>query len=259
MLKLIKIDLKRGLFSYSFLLALITGIVASFYGTLPSIFSSRTDVINLFTKASGDGSGAIYILLTFIIVQIPLSTSYVTERDNNYLNYILSKTTTKKYLLSRFISNFLAGGILLSCTLIIVLGILAIFFPFCTNFNLYISNQTFKGYFEPVFMYSPLIYCLMIIGFNFLFGGAYASLGLAISSITNNKYITIACPFIFAIMYTFFIDFVNLEFLLPLTCLVPSYVPNATIFTIIGQMIILSLVSLILFVFGFFKKGEIYV
>jgi len=215
-------------------------------------------VISLFTKASGDTSTAIYAILTYIIVQIPFAASYVTERNNKYLNLILSKTNNKNYLLSRFISNFLVGGILLSTTLVIVLGILSIFFPFCANFNLYVTNQSFKGYFEPVFLHSPLAYCFMIIGFNFLFGGTYASLGLAISSIANNKYITIAGPFVFSIICTFILEFLNLQFLLPATCLVPSYVPNATIFTIMGQMVVLTFISLSLFIFGFFKKGDIY-
>jgi len=68
MLRLVKIDLKRGLLSWSFLFALIIGLMASFYGTLSSISLSEVDVISLFTKASGDTSTAIYAILTYILI-----------------------------------------------------------------------------------------------------------------------------------------------------------------------------------------------
>lgn len=260
-MNLFKVEIKRAILSWQFFISLVITLIVVFSGVAIDILDFKTykDIVELFTKGAGDSSSSIYLLITFIVVQIPFSTSYIIEKNNKYIMQLIFKTNLKNYTLVKFITNFVVGGLLLSSSLLIFLLLLSIFFPLVIDINFYISNGTFKGCFEDVFVYSPLLYLFIIIGLNFIFGGAYASLGLAISSLTNNKYVTIAGPFIFFIIYSIILEILGLQILLPQTCIIPSSVQGVSYITIFGQIAIITIISYITFAITIRRRGEIYV
>jgi hypothetical protein len=92
--------------------------------------------------------------------------------------------------------------------------------------------------------YATGLYILGRIGLGFLFGGAYATLGFAISSVARNRYVVLAGPLIIFLVATLVLHLLGLYGWIPPVAITPEVNLNSSAATILGNYVIIYGVSL---------------
>lgn len=118
-----------------------------------------------------------------IIAVLPMAASYVEDLKSNFVRYSIFRGSNSEYLVSKSISCFLLGG------LVIILGVL-LSFGICYLVFFPMERSPRAGETLPVGLG---VRCMQL----FLAGGLWATVGLAMSTIMESKYIAYVSPFIF--------------------------------------------------------------
>lgn len=139
----------------------------------------------------------IYALVFPLLASIAYSDSYAEDINTGVIKNILTRVEKRQYLLTRFIVNFLIGGILSVFPLVInFMGQMAAY-PLIDNNYYYGMPLVSQLSFWPELFYShPMLYTLLRLLIIFLFGATLASIGLAFSTIVKNRYIILIFPFL---------------------------------------------------------------
>lgn len=182
MLGIIKEEMNRAMKSKGMLLALTIGItivmihiihyIISFHYANQMIDFEKYPIIypatvcdkwiegNTFTMES-----FLYFLLLPIIAVLPFGTSYLTDNQSGFLKGIYMRISRKKYLIAKYISSFVAGGIAVILPLSVNLMCALIFLP-----NLdpqVVSGQSLiraATVFHELYYSNPLIYLVLFFG-----------------------------------------------------------------------------------------------
>lgn len=133
-------------------------------------------------------------LLAPLIACIPSATTYIVDKKSGILNYILLKMKRKKYITIRIAVNFLVSGLVLVIPQIIMLIFLIIRHG--------INNTSIEvvGAFSSVFYNSKIAYVTIMLVVFFISSAVFSTFALGISSIVENKYLTIILPYIYVII-----------------------------------------------------------
>lgn len=206
MLNLIKSELKRALTSKNMVFAIIISIASMFIGLNSMLWHNYRGVTYSYELAVYTGP---ICLLAIIISAIPFSTSYISEYESNYYTYIKHKVGSYKYIFTKFIVNFIAGGLVL-------------FIPFITFYLLLlvlkgVSNEDLSYGLElnktlvHIYNQSQVKYMLIKILLTTICGSTFATLALGISIYIRNKYLTILFPFLCYVGSAMFLSDYNLN------------------------------------------------
>ena len=160
-----------------------------------------------------------------ILAVLPSSTLFCDDYTSGYIKPILGRVDKKRYMRETVICSSIAGG-------------LAVFLPSFVTSIFYMSigvpnspelllqgQTTFldESIFSDIqFIWGGGLVIILLLVLAFLFGSLWSNVGLYVSSVFPNRYITLASPFIlyFALHLIFYrLDF--LLFLSPVTMLMP--------------------------------------
>lgn len=251
MTNLLKQDFKRAFINIYFLLAILICLLACSLGIYPYIDFFENGAIYFFLRAHSIGSSSVLALMVPLIPAIPFAFSYVNDKESGFINYIYLRNSKKEYIISRLISNSLAGGLSLALPLLFVFGLLSSIFPVK-----YVDMGSVKGAFSSIYNTSQVNYVFLLIGLAFIFGAVYSTLGLAVTAFVENKYLAIVFPF-----FVYFIPGILFP-ILGLDCFEPSttFIPSANIYTkwymIFIQQGILFILSASLFYIKVIREGD---
>ena len=211
------IELKRGFRRKTFLITLAIGIViclgdiligSQFY--IRRIFDSGFGIqgfymefmkgyvqspYELFSLFGSSQISNLFFVLIPILSAISFSDSYLEDLNSGFLKNVLSRCSKRKYLHSKFLSNFIISGITIAIPLLIQLIFLLATRPNITPYKL--AGTMRKGWLNvDLFLNNPLAYTLMWIFISFMFAGVIASIALGISIVIRNKFVAVISPFI---------------------------------------------------------------
>lgn len=187
-------ELKRTMFSRKVSIAIILTFIFMIIGGAEYIFNNYFDInaVYLYKYAYSDGTISLFVFAAPIIACIPFATSYIEERESNFLKYIYIKITPLKYAIIKVIINSFLGGVVLLFGLGSFL-ILCIVLKGVDSTGMITLNNSISN----IYSGSPLAYILIELLQTFVFGAVFATICLAISTFTNNKYL--------AVVFTFFL------------------------------------------------------
>lgn len=118
-------ELSRAFFNRSLLLAFVIGAFSLWYG-LSDYNEGRQDsqnisplLFNAYEAVIWAEQGLISLLVPFLAV-IPFADSFVLDRVSGQLRYILTRTTRRKYMVSKLLANSLAGGTAIALPLLLL-------------------------------------------------------------------------------------------------------------------------------------------
>lgn len=148
----------------------------------------------------------IYYVLMPLIVVIPFADSYYTDRENNTIYAILSKSTLKQYYYSKLICVFVSGVIIILIPLMINYLLNFAVFPrestveYLNGFG-QIQNQLYTAYpdeFLPIFFYhlfctNQYLYELVYLLISSAFGGLFAVIAFQISFVYKGNKLLLNC------------------------------------------------------------------
>jgi hypothetical protein len=114
-------DLRRAVFSGRFLLGVALGVAALYQPAYPfSFFGAAQFAGNTLTGAIQDTFGlGFYIMCCAVLCALPYADAHAWEAISGEYPYILSRTGTKTYILSKVLATALSGGLVLFASFLI--------------------------------------------------------------------------------------------------------------------------------------------
>ena len=150
-------------------------------------------------------SNTFFIYLATLLAAIPYSDSLLVDRRHGFLKNVLTRCRFSHYLTAKILANMAAGA--LAVCLPVALNIMYCFLVVKINAPVLIIgatdttlNQISMGALGYLFTSHTAQYLIFLIVLAAVFGAAYATFGLAVSTWFNNTYVTIAAPFAFLVV-----------------------------------------------------------
>lgn len=191
-------DLKNAIFNKKMGLSLALVLVCLFVGGAEVLFnnSEGIDFSYVFLFSLSCGTSSVLALIYPVLACIPYSDIYSIEKSSGYLLYKRLKKEKSRYILSKWISCGVSGGLVISVPV-------ALYFIICLlskGTNLVDGGMQYVTHNISFYQHSPVLYCFGYVGNAFLCGMIFSIMGLAISVFIKNKYLIIFLPLVIYIV-----------------------------------------------------------
>lgn len=182
------------------------------------------------------------LLIAPIAAVFPFADSYLKDEESRYIHFISFRERKIKYFFAKYLSNGMVGGAVLALPLLITLVISNMVFPTIAG---EVPNEIFN-------VSGMLGYILWIILLDFVFGFAYATMGLAISFFTKKKYIVLSAPMVIYLLSIYSFIYLNLMAYHPVLTYSPFaiYGAKTTAGILFGQLFLIMGLSSIIIAIG---------
>lgn len=183
-------------------------------------------------RAVGIGALIIYAPLA---AALPYADSFAQERSQKLARYILLRVKHKQYLATKFFVNGLSGGFSVALPMAIFFGFTSLKYARAlppTSFSGYTEDwMRCYGFLCEFYLPAPDLYIFYRILLGFAFGLVFATLGMAVSAFTNNRYIILSFPLIFETIVAFGVNFLGIPVFSPGYVLNPGGILHSTALT----------------------------
>jgi hypothetical protein len=201
----------------------------------------------------------IFVIFAPLAATLPYADSYLRDRDQGFARYALLRMTHSRYLIGKFIINGLVGGIAITLPMIVFFGFTMAVYPHSLppiSATVY-SEEWMRspGFLGSIYAPHPNIYIFARIILGFLFGFTNATLGLAISSFFRSRYVVLAFPFTFSLIYNFIFAILGAPVWWFGYVLTPDSMKASTAATVFLPLSIIFSLSTVS-IFGFIKKYD---
>ncbi|MCM1083852.1 MAG: hypothetical protein NC393_08950 [Clostridium sp.] len=150
----------------------------------------------------------VFFLLFPLLAAAPYGYSLHYELNSGYAKQILAKCRRQDYFTSKFAAVFISGGITVAVPLLFGLIVAACFFPAVSIDPMSLqSNINPANLWVDLFYEKPVLYALAYTGIDFVYGGLFACMALAISGWCANGFLAVVFPFILNTAFTKVISF----------------------------------------------------
>lgn len=189
-----KSELKRAIISKNMAISIFICIVSFFlnFDFIYSLLTYSERGVTYFYNWSV--YGGIISLLFIIIATIPFATSYIDDCSLDYYSSVKDKIGGFKYIITKFVVNFIAGGlvifipfILYFLFLLVSKGVSLIDLDYATEVNILLRH---------IFEQSQIQYMLLNIILSSIAGATFSTVALAVSIYIKNKYLVMIFPFL---------------------------------------------------------------
>ncbi|MFT8312865.1 MAG: hypothetical protein ABF633_01270 [Clostridium sp.] len=195
----------------------------------------------------------LYTPLMPIIAALPFSLSYLEDVKNGMIKYIDVRINHDKYLAAKLLTNGLVGGIAVSLPTIILTIIVRL--SFSGNINDFSGKGMYGGVFSNLLIYNFYLYVAVHIFIEFIFGFAYSSIALAVSSFIKNTIAVMISPFLFWVGGDLIFQFLNIQSYLPTEINQFYLIPKVTVNEIIVELVFITFFSSALFILKSRKRS----
>lgn len=212
-----KLEFKKAFSSMPYKLALLVNLLICLWQNVENYISTNEIIqlnsennngghrgfyeIDLFSHWIGvDGylmSSAVFFSLLSLTAAIAFGYSYLKERNTGYYLHMIHRNSKKKYLISKYAAGFICGGFSVAFPMLINFMINAMINPAgMINVNTWIT-PTQPFFFSELFYTCPLLYVLLVLIMDFIWGGICTALALSFSLFVKNIIIVLVMPAIF--------------------------------------------------------------
>lgn len=140
--------------------------------------------------------GFLYFILLPLLVVMPHSLSFFSDKENGYVKQVYTRVGRKPYLAAKFGAVFIAGGLVAVIPLLLNLALCAALLPALHPQNLAGALINTSVLWYHIYELHPLIYELLFMVVDFVFAGLVASLPLFFSFLTEKRFTILLMPFI---------------------------------------------------------------
>lgn len=202
-----------------FFIAVLVGCVFSFFSCLYNVqgyieikrnlermggnpMTQAFGLYNLWIGGESNSLGfALFFMLFPLLAVFPYGWSYQAEKKNGYLKMAEIRAGRRNYLLAKYIAAFLTGGCSITLPLLANFVGTACFVPAVKPTIIYdiYYPMHYGGIGSQIFFENPLCFVLMYMVLDFIYGGLFAVLGIAIGFFSKNRVVPVIGPFLFAL------------------------------------------------------------
>lgn len=191
-------DLKNAIFNRKMILAIALVLACLFVGGAEVLFSNSEgiDFSYLFLFSLSCGTSSVLALIYPVLACIPYSDTYSIEKSSGYLLYKSVKKEKSRYILSKWLSCGVSGGLVISVPV-------AIYFVICLlskGTDLVNNGMQYITHNISFYQNAPVLYCFGYVGNAFVCGMIFSIMGLAISVFIKNRYLIIFLPLVIYIV-----------------------------------------------------------
>lgn len=200
-----------------------------------------------------------FIYLATIIAALPFADSLWIDRNQGFLRFILARTSYRQYLTAKLMANLAAGAASVGSPLLLLFLFTSLSAHRTPPVNSLVfttwgaQNGNPAGILSSWYPAQPELYIMALIGMACIFGAVFATFGLAISGLVNNRYVILAAPFMLFMVSAYISERARHlgSHWSPETLLIPYNTTGVTAATLLIQYAVLVLISsLLLYFFG---------
>lgn len=260
MMHTFKFEVRRAFSSIPFLIALVLGVIISFTHLFNHVLPWLDGNFTPFNKWIGMDTFSfqlqLLLLICPIIVALPFSDSYFTDKKSGFSKAIYVRTSKINYITAKMIVNFIVGGFVYIVPFLLSLWTVMLLFPSVVPDSVDGTGILFDGQMWVELYYSePYHYIFRYIVMNFLYGGLFATIGLAISVFAKNRFVVLVGPFLLYLTIFFVFQLISLPEYIPAKFLSPGQEITSVKFSIIVmEFVVLLFISVATFVLGAYKS-----
>jgi hypothetical protein len=254
-------EINRAFNNRSFFLAVVLGVLAltqgladymsgpSWWGDAEYLARLPPYYNNAYDAVIWAQSGLIGLIAPLIAV-LPFADTFAYDRVLGYLRFVLSRTTYRRYLTAKYIVSFLSGGFAVSIPMSLCFLFSVIILPRGLNpdpFQARIQPSGALGPFGTLYDSAPDLYILSLIALSFLFGATYAIFGLSLSTLTDNRYIILATPFVLYNVVHYGLAILGIPAWSPVSAFVPHWLNHIAWLNVLTNLGGVFLISTVLY------------
>ncbi|GAB1303773.1 hypothetical protein [Bacillus altitudinis] len=191
---------QRKAFYFAILIGCTLSGIYFFMDVYPNIkYGQISPYTSWIESTTGSAIPGLFFTLMPILAALPAADIYRRDVQTGNWNFIATRGKKANYFFHLFTLNFLAGGIVVSVSLLFNIYLSFMTMPnipvdplISGNIDLVNSSTLF-----PDFYYQhPFLHMLFYVFLSFIFAGVFANIGLAASLFINKSFIVILIPFI---------------------------------------------------------------
>lgn len=161
----------------------------------------QTTLYNSWISMSDSTAHEVFYRIFPLLALLPCGHSLSEEVNGGYMKAVVPLIGRRKYFLSKLLASFLAGGAAVSIPLLMSLALTAAVVPGLNplpyvGYDMISSGDVFSAYYYS----RPLLYALLYIGVDFIFGGLFACLALPVALMSEKRVAALAVPYIFLLL-----------------------------------------------------------
>ena len=243
-------DLKRQILSIGMMLAAVLGLVMLlvwYYQDLKSYFALgfliKYDYVAFFRYALTGGG---FLIFTPILVVLPGVIQFCDDYNSGYSRFIITRVSKKTFLVKRYISTIISGGIACMLPLLLLLiGTLIL----CDapedydTFANYVIYGKFADWWNGI---APMAHICL---YGFIFGMVWASIGMMFASMIPNRYVALGLPVALFYGANVVLNALNLTKFSPVNMILLD-IQDSQAFVLIYQLVLLVVSGVIYILVG---------
>lgn len=189
-------------------------------------------------------------LLFPLLMTIVYSFRFIGEQKNNYLSYVSSRISLRKYYSAKLIVNAVLSFTIAFLIVFIPFVFVMYIEPFFNIITIYPEdgNPIPLTTFEQFLSYGSLIYGLIYSAWVGINGMLYATFGILLLMILEKPLVALATPFIYYQVGNFITAMLNYDKFSPLTTIFPFSITQQPLWTVLVPFGILLTIVSILFI-----------
>lgn len=258
--RMLKLELSRALHSRLLPAALIVGllIAVSHYLFVVLEYRGYMEAADLWTADAhpfsvfgswlgGDPfhmQSSLYFILLPALASLPYADSFFLDRKSGYIKQIVTRTKKSRYLAAKYIAVFIVAGLTVVLPLLVNLGLTAATLPSLLpqitwgNFTIGANHL-----WAETFYTQPYLYVAGYLGLIFLFSGLFAAIALAVSFVSENRFIVMLSPFLTGLFVLSLLSLLGESRYSPLDFLNPASAHDTGLLAILAEALTLLLVT----------------
>ncbi len=257
MIKQIIAEIKRALMSFLFwICALISVVLAIFdlYNNqyLYGLPIDQIGTLTAFLYATALSPSGIFQICAPLMCTVPYSLSFLDDIKSSYINNVLSRIKCSKYYIVKAFSVAVVGGLFFIFVYALLIIICLIISP-APSIRIMLSPITpFTHLYQQTLLGFITVYTVHSITFGF----TYNMLALGISSVLQNKYISLAIPYVLYHMGSLIAWIFPKSSVYDIVRFIPYESFNFQIFdlsTVIYRHAIILIIGIVLYVIGSYR------
>lgn len=232
-------ELRRAVISKNFIVGISLICITLFISAHQSWYSiAGFGGFSFFLYTFSLGELALLPIAAPLIVPITFADSYLKDKEHNMIYAIMTRSSLKKYYITRILVNGIASAL----TMFIPLFLLLLINLFLFDVSAGESFGILHGAWSFVFDKNQFLYSIIIILNSTLFAFIYGNVGLVATLFVNNKLFGIVAPFTLYILPSFILPFFNLTQFEAITTFDLSANSSANLMTVYGQLFLIFIV-----------------
>lgn len=210
MLRVLRLEMERAFRSKGLTLALLIGYTIVIIHAIKVVYPYSQDILKWYSGGTSSIEivykewfaaecmtpyRSIYLYLLPILSTLPFGVTYFTDRKGGYIKEICTRCKRSHYLIAKYISTFISGGVAVALPVIVGLIIGFCLLPAVNPFPGG-NFPTIAGcMFGTLYYAHPFLFCLLYIFMYFMMGGAFACVALVAAYICDYSFFVLAIPF----------------------------------------------------------------